>query len=165
MLHFDVCAGGHGDVGNSKNDGRATPGMNLSPEDFAWITSEIMGVARICCPGRVVSVLEGGYGQWKWRKVPAPFAPFQSGPQTGAAASTSSSSNDAGAPPAFFPDTAPGPSSTAAGDQGMVATPYLQRDILAENCFNHVKALIEDGGIPVDAGDPGNTSVIEDGHK
>ena len=40
---------------------QATPGLNLSPEDFAWITAQVLSVARICCPGRVVSVLEGGY--------------------------------------------------------------------------------------------------------
>ena len=26
-------------------------------------------VAKRCCPGRVVSVLEGGYGVWRWEKV------------------------------------------------------------------------------------------------
>ena len=28
-------------------------------------------VAKRCCPGRVVSVLEGGYGEWKWERVPS----------------------------------------------------------------------------------------------
>ena len=30
-------------------------------EDYAWITSEIMKIARKVCQGRVVSALEGGY--------------------------------------------------------------------------------------------------------
>ena len=37
-------------------------GMDLRPSDFEWITTEIMRIADLCCSGRVVSVLEGGYG-------------------------------------------------------------------------------------------------------
>ena len=36
--------------------------QDLRPEDFAWMTEQIMGVANICCNGKIVSVLEGGYG-------------------------------------------------------------------------------------------------------
>jgi hypothetical protein len=54
-----------GDVGNTKTGtADADPGMDLRPEDFAWTTSEILNVADICCSGRVVSVLEGGYGEY-----------------------------------------------------------------------------------------------------
>ncbi len=35
--------------------------LRLTTEDFAWITREIVGVARAACGGRVVSTLEGGY--------------------------------------------------------------------------------------------------------
>jgi acetoin utilization deacetylase AcuC-like enzyme len=35
--------------------------INLSSEDFSWITKELMQVADRWCQGRVVSVLEGGY--------------------------------------------------------------------------------------------------------
>ena len=35
--------------------------LNLTDEDYAWITREIMGIADDCCGGRVVSTLEGGY--------------------------------------------------------------------------------------------------------
>jgi hypothetical protein len=35
-------AGGVNDVGNSRNDGKATAGMNLSHEDYRWITSRIL---------------------------------------------------------------------------------------------------------------------------
>jgi SHAQKYF class myb-like DNA-binding protein len=60
-----------GDVGNF-NVGTATTskerGMNLRNEDFAWVTTEIMKVADLCCSGRVVSVLEGGYGSYNEHK-------------------------------------------------------------------------------------------------
>ncbi len=36
-------------------------GLNLSEEDFAWLTAEIMAVAADKAGGRVVSMLEGGY--------------------------------------------------------------------------------------------------------
>lgn len=37
--------------------------MDLTPDDFEWVTTEIMKIADLCCSGRVVSVLEGGYGR------------------------------------------------------------------------------------------------------
>ena len=60
----------------------ACAGLDLEPDDFAWLTNAILvrqalsfarpvvssssppaqGVANVCCEGRVVSVLEGGYG-------------------------------------------------------------------------------------------------------
>lgn len=36
-------------------------GLNLLEEDFAWVTAEILAVARQVCNGRTVSLLEGGY--------------------------------------------------------------------------------------------------------
>jgi acetoin utilization deacetylase AcuC-like enzyme len=35
--------------------------LNLSAEDFGWITSKLMEIADQIASGRVVSVLEGGY--------------------------------------------------------------------------------------------------------
>jgi acetoin utilization deacetylase AcuC-like enzyme len=35
--------------------------LNLTEDDYAWITREIMAIAEECCMGRVVSTLEGGY--------------------------------------------------------------------------------------------------------
>ena len=35
--------------------------LNWTAEDFRWVTSEICRLAAICCEGRVVSTLEGGY--------------------------------------------------------------------------------------------------------
>jgi len=54
-----------GDVGNAKHEagGKEKMGIDLEPEDYAWTTSKILEIADICCQGRVVSVLEGGYGR------------------------------------------------------------------------------------------------------
>lgn len=49
------------DVGNARYD---KSGMNLTPDDIAWATSEVLKIADYCCHGRVVSVLEGGYGSY-----------------------------------------------------------------------------------------------------
>ncbi len=35
--------------------------MQLCDDDYAWVTERLLEVARDCCNGRVVSVLEGGY--------------------------------------------------------------------------------------------------------
>jgi acetoin utilization deacetylase AcuC-like enzyme len=42
---------------------RADPlgNLNLTEEDYAWVTRKLIDVARERCGGRVVSVLEGGY--------------------------------------------------------------------------------------------------------
>jgi acetoin utilization deacetylase AcuC-like enzyme len=58
---FDALAG---DVGNQRDSSEVPPvnGMDILPEDFEWATSEIMKVADLCSGGRLVSVLEGGYG-------------------------------------------------------------------------------------------------------
>lgn len=62
-IGFDAAAG---DVGNTRQiPGEGTRmGIDLLPEDFAWATTEIMKIADICCSGRLVSVLEGGYGEY-----------------------------------------------------------------------------------------------------
>lgn len=36
-------------------------GLELSGEDFAWITDELVAVANYCCGGHICSLLEGGY--------------------------------------------------------------------------------------------------------
>jgi hypothetical protein len=43
--------------------GKEQMGIDLEPEDYAWTTRKILEVADICCQGKVVSVLEGGYGR------------------------------------------------------------------------------------------------------
>ena len=58
---FDASSG---DVGNARHEkDRERMGMDLSPDDYAWTTRQILQIADICCKGRVVSILEGGYGR------------------------------------------------------------------------------------------------------
>ena len=59
--------GGLGDIGNSKLDDKEKyhQGLDLSAADFEWATEQLVSVAAICCPGKVVSVLEGGYGNYE----------------------------------------------------------------------------------------------------
>ena len=35
--------------------------LNVTTDDFAWISDELMDIADECCDGRLVSTLEGGY--------------------------------------------------------------------------------------------------------
>ena len=91
--------GAHRDAGNIKNVGKSTEGMDLLPSDYEWLTSKVVvcgcghrcsvsltaghtslctvpqlqEISRYCCPGRVISVLEGGYGSWV--KEPCADAP------------------------------------------------------------------------------------------
>uniref|UniRef100_A0A7S3W4A9 histone deacetylase n=1 Tax=Emiliania huxleyi TaxID=2903 RepID=A0A7S3W4A9_EMIHU len=62
--------GGCGDIGNSKLDAKECyhQGLDLTPADFAWATTQLLGVAAVCCPGKVVSILEGGYGGYVLNK-------------------------------------------------------------------------------------------------
>ena len=57
---------GMDDVGNTRvvANGSRVQGMDLRPDDFEWATSEVMNIADITCNGRLVSVLEGGYGSY-----------------------------------------------------------------------------------------------------
>eukprot|EP00939_MAST-03C_sp_MAST-3C-sp1_P001936 g1936.t1 len=55
---------GKSDVGNAKHAPRYQTGMDMQPQYYASLTEQIMYVADICCEGRVVSTLEGGYGRF-----------------------------------------------------------------------------------------------------
>ena len=35
--------------------------LNLTDDDYRWVTEELMTIANTCCEGRIVSILEGGY--------------------------------------------------------------------------------------------------------
>ena len=61
-LGFD---GGYIDVGNYGAVANGSNGMNLKSEDYRYILHRVQEVADICCQGRVVSVLEGGYGNYE----------------------------------------------------------------------------------------------------
>lgn len=60
--------GGYGDVGNQRFIPTIQAGMDLKIEDYAWVLGKVMEVASVCCEGRVVSLLEGGYGSYKRQK-------------------------------------------------------------------------------------------------
>ena len=49
--------------------GGVARGMDLRPIDFEWTTTELLKVADLCCSGRLVSVLEGGYGSYPSSKT------------------------------------------------------------------------------------------------
>ncbi|GBG24202.1 Ankyrin repeat domain-containing protein 1 [Hondaea fermentalgiana] len=67
---------GKNDVGCSRTEnGKYWSGIDLGPDDYAFVTAEIQQVARACCQGRVVSLLEGGYGQWAREKTGAAGEP------------------------------------------------------------------------------------------
>ncbi len=157
---------GAGDAGNIRLWGQyAAQGMNLLPEDFNWITHRILDVARVCCPGKVVSVLEGGYGIWREAKSEKDKdAPKEKG--KGAKASTESDMVDA-TQTATASATASAAATTATGATGAAASVdanaassasssgerasspvapnlYLDRQNLVENCAAHLRALIDD---------------------
>ena len=57
------------DAGNAKilvPPGGSEPvpvgGLDLTVEDFGWVTRKLQEVADMCCHGRMISVLEGGAG-------------------------------------------------------------------------------------------------------
>lgn len=35
--------------------------LRLTKDDYVWLTSKIADIAKICCQGKMISVLEGGY--------------------------------------------------------------------------------------------------------
>ena len=61
-----ICSAGFdagvGDVGNIKCGGGGQ-GSDLGPRDYARLTEQLMRVANVVCEGKIVSVLEGGYGR------------------------------------------------------------------------------------------------------
>ena len=46
-----------------KKEEEGVGGMDLQVEDVGWVTRQVQAIADMCCGGRVVSVLEGGYGK------------------------------------------------------------------------------------------------------
>lgn len=93
-IGFDAAAG---DVGNCRQfpgEVGSRMGIDLQPEDFAWATTEVMKIADICCGGRLVSVLEGGYGEYA--PVKAAAAPVQAPTTRGAAKTGGTSASNSG---------------------------------------------------------------------
>lgn len=110
---FDACKG---DVGNARHErgGKERLGLDLEPEDYAWTTNKILEIADICCQGRVVSVLEGGYGR---TAIPAP-PPAQ-------ATAASGNNNSAAAADRTPPEAS------------------LDRTIFADCAIRHLHAMID----------------------
>jgi acetoin utilization deacetylase AcuC-like enzyme len=116
---FDACKG---DVGNARHErgGKERLGLDLEPEDYAWTTNKILEIADICCQGRVVSVLEGGYGRTAIPPAAAPAA---------AAAGTGSNNNN---------------SAAGGGDDLVVPVEAsLDRTIFADCAIRHLHAMID----------------------
>ncbi|GMH79635.1 hypothetical protein TL16_g08209 [Triparma laevis f. inornata] len=64
--------GGKGDIGNKRDgDRNGEIGLDLGREDYMWVTSMVREIAEVTCGGRVVIVLEGGYGKWKRGSTPS----------------------------------------------------------------------------------------------
>ena len=120
---------GKGDLGNFRD---SHGGMDLQADDFSWITSQILAISRICCPGRVVSVLEGGYGRSKWV------------PDTSMPSVTSASVDDdmAGTQSGGTEQNLPSQQVTTKGSGKFI----LNRDILVTNSTAHLRALVDGGG-------------------
>ena len=73
------------DVGNCRHciGQPSENGMDLTPADFASATDAICRVANGVCSGRVVSVLEGGYGRMQWSEsTPSSSATYSEGGST-----------------------------------------------------------------------------------
>ena len=96
---FDAAAG---DVGNCRQipEVGSKMGIDLQAEDFAWAATEIMKIADICCGGKLVSVLEGGYGEYA---VPAAVPHKAAAPLH--APTTRGAARNGSAPPAPAPET------------------------------------------------------------
>jgi len=116
----------------------------MHPADFEALTCDILSVARICCPGRVVSVLEGGYGSWKFHKQ---VVPVSVGVDASGEEGVEAGSDDDGA------DGTSGGAGAAAGAGSVtMRVPFLHRETLADNCIAHVRALVHDGDVDVSGG-------------
>jgi hypothetical protein len=114
-----------------------------------------MDVANICCNGRVVSVLEGGYGgrhshtRSVTPKIPSPSSKGVKGDSTPSPATlgktkrssrTRSKKNDGDIPSATDSEHEDVPPLKAEGEQSEPVE--LDRGILAVACMAHVKSLV-----------------------
>ena len=56
-------------MGNYRHVPTVQIGMDLKIEDYEWALFKINEMAQICCDGRIVSMLEGGYGSYEKDKA------------------------------------------------------------------------------------------------
>jgi acetoin utilization deacetylase AcuC-like enzyme len=102
--------------------------MDLDNKDIEWVTIEIMKIADICCSGRVVSVLEGGYGS-----VNPNYVPKTGGTNRARTRASETKDDDQDG---VFDDKIDSP---------------INRDILSAAAASHVHKLIDPyNGIPVE---------------
>ena len=52
-------------MGNYRHVPTVQIGMDLKIEDYEWALFKINEMAHSCCEGRIVSLLEGGYGSYE----------------------------------------------------------------------------------------------------
>eukprot|EP00752_Nemacystus_decipiens_P014825 g13198.t1 len=142
-----------GDVGNCKQGVRSTfkEGIDLTADDYLWTTEKIQSVADICCEGKIVSVLEGGYGQHQCDSN-STHGHNQGHGQGGAAGLLSSMTR---LPASSFLFPAPGyggyargngssaGAASARGYQVKSTAQSLQRHDLANNVAAHVRGLVD----------------------
>ena len=146
--------GANGDVGNCLHEhGKVSlHGTDLSPQDYGEITKRIMSIANIVCEGRVVSVLEGGYGKMTWTTTTVVTKSNVPDPKRGKLASGSSddstkaSCDDEGSACSDSNTTSSGSSPTALNkrkrlNREMVHTQVLNRQILTMCAQHHVRGL------------------------
>jgi len=119
--------GANGDVGNCRHMvGQVSQvGLDLSTADFFAITEELCKAANGICGGRVVSVLEGGYGKVQWTELAS----------TASDASTRAGSEDSS------------PTSSLRNGRKRLRsssqyTQVINRQPLAVAATNHLKALM-----------------------
>lgn len=128
----------YGDVGNTRSapsDPKITQvGMNLEPEDFSWVTGQIMKIADLCCSGRVVSVLEGGYGSYSTTKEMYPRHKKVTRGDT--AKAKEAKAKERGADGAGGEDGGEVPASAK-------PVPMMNRHILASAATSHVHRLVD----------------------
>ena len=127
---FDGC---RHDVGNKLlGNRRGTVGLDLRPDDFEWVTAQLRRVADLCCQGRLVSVLEGGYGTCDAAAVAAANA--------AAAAAASAAAAAAAAEAAAVAETTAGAAPTASSTPPVLLPP-LRLAQLGECALAHVRGL------------------------
>ena len=133
-------------------------GMDLRPEDFEWVTTEIMRIADLCCSGRVVSVLEGGYGRPSDTRHSSNLnenISKESDDVIEKSTTASSSGDHDGLSSAILSNTCTTDTETKSSTDSHMASvsagkdsdcPLFNRDVLAASAAAHVRRLVDPYG-------------------
>ena len=129
--------GGSGDVGNCRHKAGAPSelGMDLTPADYAAATDAICGIANVVCGGRVVSVLEGGYGKMQWMETAPSRGRIGSHGSEGSASTAASDNAESS------PDGRRG-GRKRVKFMAPIFTQVLNRQSLAQSAASHLKAFL-----------------------